>query len=602
MGINKVKKYFLFQAFFCLVLACVYNYPLYAQSINIEDLEKNKELISSINNPLISSPDPISRKSEESTSSLDTKDEVTIDNNFDASLERFGSSFFKKSPSTFLPINDPSSNSGYILDVDDVVLIMLIGDRSESYEYRIDRSGNIAIDDIGYINIAGLSLEDANLLVNNRLEEFFVGTKSVLSLKEVRDIQILVSGHVLNPGVYILSGYSNILHAIIHSGGITRNGSYRNIIIKRPGKEDHEIDLYNFFVNGDITSNISLRTGDSVIVMPTVNNIPIIGAIARPAIYEFKNGETASDLINIAGGVAQDGDSSGVLLSRSGDQSNQLIFKDMNIDLIKNDRIYIPFLDYQPNLFSLKDSKKFIDKYIEISGEVKRPGKYYIKDGEKFSDIVKKFGGYTENAYIFGGVRISQEARSREEEYNDKLYQDALKSLMSSSDKMNSSSALNFMEVLKEFKNIKPTGRVVTEFDNFKIQNDPLLDSVISHGDLIHIPKKTNVVYIFGEVLNPGAVLFEPGNNINDYIDIAGGLSSYADKKSIILVQANGLAYRNKNIRNIFGEAPNSIDAGSVIYIPRDLSEIDGLQLAAVVSPIISSLALSIASINSIKN
>ena len=155
MGINKVKKYFLFQAFFCLVLACVYNYPLYAQSINIEDLEKNKELISSINNPLISSPDPISRKSEESTSSLDTKDEVTIDNNFDASLERFGSSFFKKSPSTFLPINDPSSNSGYILDVDDVVLIMLIGDRSESYEYRIDRSGNIAIDDIGYINIAG---------------------------------------------------------------------------------------------------------------------------------------------------------------------------------------------------------------------------------------------------------------------------------------------------------------------------------------------------------------------------------------------------------------------------------------------------------------
>lgn len=602
MGTNNVKKYFLFQAFFCFVLACVFNYPLHAQSINIEDLEQNKELISSINNPLISSPDPISRKLEESTSSLDIKDEVTIDNNFDASLERFGSSFFKKSPSTFLPINDPSSNSGYILDVDDVVLIMLIGDRSESYEYRIDRSGNIAIDDIGYINIAGLSLEDANLLINNRLEEFFVGTKSVLSLKEVRDIQILVSGHVLNPGVYILSGYSNILHAIIHAGGITRNGSYRNIIIKRPGKDDHEIDLYNFFVKGDITSNISLRTGDSVIVMSTVNNIPIIGAIARPAIYEFKNGETASDLINIAGGVAQDGDSRGVLLSRVGAQSNQLILKDMNIDLIKNDRIYIPFLDYQPNLFSLKDSKKFIDKYIEISGEVKRPGKYFIKDGEKFSDIVKKFGGYTENAYIFGGVRISQEAKSREEKYNDKLYQDALKSLMSSSDKMNSSSALNFMEVLKEFKNIKPAGRVVTEFDNFKIQNDPLLDSVISHGDLIHIPKKTNVIYIFGEVLNPGAVLFEPGKNINDYIDIAGGLSSYADKKSIILVQANGLAYRNKNIRNIFGEAPNSIDAGSVIYIPRDLSEIDGLQLAAVVSPIISSLAISIASINSIKN
>ena len=55
-------------------------------------------------------------------------------------------------PSTFMPINDPAASSDYILDVDDILFIQLIGDRSEEYEYKIDRSGNISIPDIDLLN------------------------------------------------------------------------------------------------------------------------------------------------------------------------------------------------------------------------------------------------------------------------------------------------------------------------------------------------------------------------------------------------------------------------------------------------------------------
>ena len=81
-------------------------------------------------------------------------------------LSRFGDEYFNSMPSTFMPINDPAASSDYILDVDDILFIQLIGDRSEEYEYKIDRSGNISIPDIGFIKLAGLSLMSANELIN----------------------------------------------------------------------------------------------------------------------------------------------------------------------------------------------------------------------------------------------------------------------------------------------------------------------------------------------------------------------------------------------------------------------------------------------------
>ena len=41
---------------------------------------------------------------------------------------------------------------------------------------------------------------------------------------------------------------------------------------------------------------------------------------------------------------------------------------------------------------------------------------------------------------------------------------------------------------------------------------------------------------------------------------------------------------------------------GSVIYVPRHIGKVDGINLYATIAPIFSSLALSIASLNSIND
>ena len=86
--------------------------------------------------------------------------------------------------------------------------------------------------------------------------------------------------------------------------------------------------------------------------------------------------------------------------------------------------------------------------------------------------------------------------------------------------------------------------------------------------------------------------------SVKDYIESIGGLNDSADRQRVILVQANGIASK-VNLEGIFGKVNDEVLPGAVIYISRDMRDIE-VGLAMAISPIVSSLAISLASINSI--
>ena len=45
--------------------------------------------------------------------------------------------------------------------------------------------------------------------------------------------------------------------------------------------------------------------------------------------------------------------------------------------------------------------------------------------------------------------------------------------------------------------------------------------------------------HIFGEVGNPGSVLFEESSDIREYIDKSGGFTRFSSKESIFIVSPN---------------------------------------------------------------
>ena len=77
-------------------------------------------------------------------------------------LKVYGSDFFNTFQTSFMPINEPNPDSGYMLDVGDVLQVQLVGPNEYIEELLINSDGSISLPDIGKIFIAGLSLNDAS--------------------------------------------------------------------------------------------------------------------------------------------------------------------------------------------------------------------------------------------------------------------------------------------------------------------------------------------------------------------------------------------------------------------------------------------------------
>ena len=596
--INKTSKNFLV----IFIISFFYVGISYSQ-------ELNKDFINSLPENIKS--EVLDNRSSQNDTDLKDYDSFTSDVNFEElendsnKLTKFGSSFFQTISSSFMPINDPSATSDYILDVDDLLFIKFFGDKQDGFELKIDRTGSIVLDEIGQIVLAGLTLNDANKLLQSLVNENLVNTEIVITLKEVRDIVVLITGYVNNVGFYTLSGYSNFFHALHNAGGINDSGSYRNIQIKRNNKTIKVIDLYDYFIYGNLGSNISLQTGDVLLVPPSNNFVPVMGAVNNESIFEFKDGEALSDLLKFAGGLSSKSNlnKSFELIREDGAETklvSDFYSNASNYLLKENDRVFIDYRQYQTDDLFISKNKDFIQIPVKVRGAVKYPGDYFIDQNQTLLELIEDFGGYKNDAYVFGAALYNKDAKEIEKAYNLRLYNDAIKSLANISSLSRIDSPSFIPSLLEEFKNINSLGRIVTEFDENKIKGDPTLNYNLSPGDEIFVPYSKDIVYVFGEVLNPGTLIFKKDLKVMDYIKKSGGLNDYADKSSIIIVQPNGESNKIQ-LRNFSG-FKSEIFPGSVIYVPRNLKQIDGIELGSIVAPIVSSLAISLASINSISN
>ena len=245
-----------------------------------------------------------------------------------------------------------------------------------------------------------------------------------------------------------------------------------------------------------------------------------------------------------------------------------------------------------------------IAKKIKIHGEINVPGEFSISKNTSLSQIVEKAGGYSSNAYPIGGILLRRSVRDAEIMIKEKSYNEIIKFISSSKDLGSiSSNPEGLSSFLSLMTSVKPSGRLVTEFDLDKISLDPKLDTMLQDGDEIFIPPYINQVYVFGEVMTPSARPYLEGGTAMDYIKLAGGLSRLADKSRIIVISPNGDAMTNGNpFSRILNSSNQLILPGTYIYVPLQIGRLEGLDLASSVAPLVSSLALSLASLNSISN
>ena len=105
---------------------------------------------------------------------------------------------------------------------------------------------------------------------------------------------------------------------------------------------------------------------------------------------------------------------------------------------------------------------------------------------------------------------------------------------------------------------------------------------MLEDEDIIVVPKRPSFVVVQGEVYNPGAFSHED-KKIDDYIEIAGGYTHFADQDRRFIIKANGTAV-TKNLDDV------RIDPGDLIIIPAKIKE-DKTTASSVIRDVTSILA-----------
>lgn len=519
------------------------------------------------------------------------KHNILNDSNEDRNDDRFGTKFFKSMQTSFMPINEPNFDSSYVVDFGDILELQLIGQKELVAELEVNRDGSINLPDIGKVYVSGLSLESLSSLIKEKVKSSLIGTEAFISLVNIRDIQILISGNAYNPGIYTLNGNSNLIHALSVAGGVGKYGSYRNIEIIRNNESIASVDLYDLFIHGKSKFGPKLRTGDSIFVNTYNNLVNVSNGVKRPGKYELKVDENFTDLVNFANGLSDSADTSYIAVER---------FKGKEIELIQLNNI-----NELSSLKAKSGDNLFIGEYnfrtVDISGAVKLPGKYVIVEGDTLSNLIKRAGGYTSTAYPYGGYLNNKKTFEINMTAKDKLYNRFIENIISSPNLSSglSSDGEGLYLTLEKLKNTKPSGRIIAEFDMDLIQADPTLDTLLSDEDEIIIPHISQQVYVYGQVNNPGSVRYMPGKSIQYYINKSGGsINLSADFDNIFVVDPNGASKEISTGLFKLSKSEDIIYPGSIIYIPRSTKIQDPSLVASIWAPIISSLALSITSIS----
>ena len=301
-------------------------------------------------------------------------------------LKPYGYELFAGEPTTFMPSENAAVPDTYIVGPGDQLKINFYGKESDSFDVTVDREGRISIPDLSPVEVAGLTFAEIKELIKVKVEQEVIGVKAFVSLGQLRSMRILVLGEAYKPGSYSVSSLTTVSHALFVSGGVSEIASLRNIQVKRAGKTVANFDLYDLPINGDSSNDIVLKPGDVVFVPPVGAQVTVDGLVKRPAIFELKKGETANQLLSMAGGLKAGAYAKNVVVERFNFDRKEVL----SIDFTKPQINYIPQDGDRVHFNSVSSQYQ---NSISLIGAVARPGNYQWYQGKRISDVLKSVRG-----------------------------------------------------------------------------------------------------------------------------------------------------------------------------------------------------------------
>ena len=393
----------------------------------------------------------------------------------------FGHDVFNNKDLTFESSMNLATPQNYRLGPGDEVNIDIWGASQESITETISPDGYVTVEDIGIIQLGGLSVSQAKAKLKNVLGPRYQGSHIELTVGQTRTITISVMGEVKAPGTYTMSAFATVYNALYMAGGPNEIGTLRNVKVYRNGRLLSNVDVYDFLLNGKLTGDVRLQDNDIVTVGPYEALVNITGKIKRPMYYEMKKTESAATLLRYAGGFTGDAYTKAIRVNRKAGQ----MYSVFNVgEFALND-----FKLMDEDSVSVDSTLNRYQNMVEVRGGVFRPGMYQV-GGQicTVKALIEAADGLTENA-------IGQHAVMHRMKADRSL----------------------------EVKSIDIVGILEGNVPDIELKNE----------DVIYIgsreeEKEDQTITIHGEVNYPGVYRFASNETIEDLVLQAGGLTSAA--------------------------------------------------------------------------
>jgi protein involved in polysaccharide export with SLBB domain len=255
-------------------------------------------------------------------------------------------------------------------------------------------------------------------------------------------------------------------------------------------------------------------------------------------------------------------------------------------------------------------------KFVRLDGEIASAGVYSVGPGETLRDVVRRAGGFTANAYVYGSQFTRESTRVFQQQRLDEYVQSlelqiqrgtlslAASAVSAQDSAAANGAAINQQGLLNKLHQLRATGRIVLEVQPDSAGVDSIPDIQLQDDDHFIVPSVPASVNVVGAVYDQNSFLYKPQRRVGDYLQLAGGPNRDADRSRIFIIRADGSVYSRERANGLWGNnfAATVLYPGDSIVIPEKVLGSSALRSFINWSQVFSQLALGVAAISVLHN
>jgi polysaccharide biosynthesis/export protein len=186
---------------------------------------------------------------------------------------------------------------------------------------RVSESGNIDLPLINEVQVAGLSVGEAEKAIEQRLQHggFLRNPHVQLFVSEYRSDNASVLGEVVHPGLFPVLGEQRLFNILSAAGGLSDRAGKSVTITHKSQPDKPLVVAISRNLEDHPDSNVPVYPGDTILVR-RADVVYVVGDVARPSGFLMDNGGKLSVLqaIALAGGTTSTAKLSGARIIRKG--------------------------------------------------------------------------------------------------------------------------------------------------------------------------------------------------------------------------------------------------------------------------------------------